>query len=132
MKKRFLSVFLCAAMSVGMFGDMSHEVKAEENVEIQFLHTAWVPEQLEILERAISDFEAENPGIKIVETRSSWTDAPSQIMTSIVSGNAPDLIMCNTSMLAEYRGIGALADLSEFVPEELVNSFLPRDRKSVV
>ena len=60
-----------------------------------------------------------------METRSSWTDAPSQIMTSIVSGNAPDLIMCNTSMLAEYRGIGALADLSGYVSEETLDSFLP-------
>ena len=94
-------------------------------MELQFLHTAWVPEQLEVLEKAISDFEAENPDIKIVETRSSWTDAPSQIMTSIVSGNAPDLIMCNTSMLAEYRGIGALADLSGYVSEETLDSFLP-------
>lgn len=30
MKKRFLSVFLCAAMSVGMFGGMSHEVKGKK------------------------------------------------------------------------------------------------------
>ena len=125
MKKRFVSMFLCAALSIGMFGAMSYEAKAEETVEIQFLHTAWVPAQLEILERAIADFEEKNPGIKIIETRSSWTDAPSQIMTSIVSGDAPDLIMCNTSMLAEYRGIGAIADLSTLVPEELINSFLP-------
>ncbi len=135
MKKKMLSVFLCAVMLAGISGCTSQEAKTEdgnteavgteETVELQFLHTAWVPAQLEILEKAIADFQDENPDIKIVETRSSWTDAPSQIMTSIVSGDAPDLIMCNTSMLAEYRGIGALADISELVPEELIDSFLP-------
>ncbi|MCR1843377.1 ABC transporter substrate-binding protein [Murimonas intestini] len=125
MKKKMLSVILSVVMVAGTFSSFTREVRAEDTVELQFLHTAWVPEQLEVLEKAISDFEAENPDIKIVETRSSWTDAPSQIMTSIVSGNAPDLIMCNTSMLAEYRGIGALADLSEYVSEETLDSFLP-------
>lgn len=125
MKKKMLCVMLSAVMVAGTFCGLTREVKAEETVELQFLHTAWVPEQLEILEKAITDFEAENPDIKIVETRSSWTDAPSQIMTSIVSGNAPDLIMCNTSMLAEYRGIGALADLSGYVSDETLESFLP-------
>ena len=125
MKKKMLSVVLSVVMVAGTFSSFTREVRAEDTVELQFLHTAWVPEQLEVLEKAISDFEAENPDIKIVETRSSWTDAPSQIMTSIVSGNAPDLIMCNTSMLAEYRGIGALADLSGYVSEETLDSFLP-------
>lgn len=125
MKKKMLSVILSVVMVAGTFSSFTREVRAEDTVELQFLHTAWVPEQLEVLEKAISDFEAENPDIKIVETRSSWTDAPSQIMTSIVSGNAPDLIMCNTSMLAEYRGIGALADLSGYVSEETLDSFLP-------
>lgn len=126
MKKKALSVMLSLTVLTGCFTGFSvQKVMAEEPVEIQFLHTAWVPAQLEILEKAIADFEVENPGIKITETRSSWTDAPSQIMTSIVSGDAPDLIMCNTSMLAEYRGIGALADLTGYIPEELAADFLP-------
>ena len=130
MKKKVLSMLLCVAMLAGISGCASQSEKTEEGttgetVELQFLHTAWVPAQLEILEQAIADFQEQNPDIKIVETRSSWTDAPGQIMTSIVSGEAPDLIMCNTSMLAEYRGIGALADLTDLVPSELIDSFLP-------
>lgn len=97
----------------------------KEVVELQFFHTTWVEAQLDILEKAIAGFEAANPDIKIVETRSSWTDAPSQLMASIVSGTAPDLIMCNTSMLAQFRGMGALADMSSYVPQEMIDSFLP-------
>ena len=132
MKGKMLSMVLCAAVVLGALV-IPGDVQASEGdvVEIQFTHTAWVPEQLEILEKAIADFEAENPGIKIIETRSSWTDAPSQIMTSIVSGNSPDLIMCNTAMLAEYRGLGALADLSGYVSEEFLDNLLPSAREMV-
>ena len=126
MKGKMLSMVLCAAVVLGALV-IPGDVQASEGdvVEIQFTHTAWVPEQLEILEKAIADFEAENPGIKIIETRSSWTDAPSQIMTSIVSGTAPDLIMCNPTMLAEYRGMGALTDLSGYISEEFMDTLLP-------
>ena len=58
MKKRFVSMFLCAALSIGMFGAMSYEAKAEETVEIQlqrgFLHSLkfWNV-QLQILKKKI-------------------------------------------------------------------------------
>lgn len=128
MKHKMIAAVMCTAFAAGM---MFGTVQAEETVELQFVHTAWVPAQLEILEQAIADFEAENPNIKIVETRTSWTDAPAQIMTSIVSGNSPDFIMCNTKMLAEYRGIGALADLSEYIPQETIDNFLPSARDMI-
>lgn len=125
MKKRMVKKVLCAVMAAGMCLMGAAHVGAEEVVELQFAHTAWVPAQLEILEKAIADFEAENPGIKIIETRTNWTDAPSQIMTSIVGGNPPDLIMTNPSMLAEYRGLGALADMSGYISDELRDTFFP-------
>lgn len=103
-----------------------------ENIEIEFVHTAWVPAQLKVLEKTIAGFEKENPGVKIVETRTSWTDAPSQIMTSIVSGKAPDLIMCNPTMLAEYRGMGVLADLSGYVTDDFMDSLLEGAKNMVI
>lgn len=96
-----------------------------EITELQFFHTTWVPAMLEILEDAISDFEAANPDVKISETRTNWTDAPSQLMTSIMGGEAPDLIMCNPPMLAQFRGINALADIGDRVSDEFLDNLLP-------
>lgn len=94
-------------------------------VEVQFFHTTWVPGMLEVLEKSIADFEAENPGIKIVETRTNWTDAPSQLMASLMGGTAPDIIMANPSILAQFRGIGAFADLTDRISPEFVDTLLP-------
>jgi ABC-type glycerol-3-phosphate transport system substrate-binding protein len=98
---------------------------SNEEVTIQFFHTTWVPGMLKILDDAIADFEAKNPGIKIQQTRSSWTDAPSQLMTSIMGGTPPDLIMCNPPMVAQFRGMNALADLTNRIPKDMFDDFLP-------
>ncbi|WP_343246322.1 sugar ABC transporter substrate-binding protein [Diplocloster hominis] len=114
-----------AADAAGTGTEAPADSTSGEVVEIQFFHTTWVEGMLDILEEAIAGFEKEHPNIKIVETRTSWTDAPSQLMTSIAGGTAPDLIMCNPSMLAQFRGIGALADMTDLVPQELLDSMLP-------
>ncbi|MDR2553761.1 MAG: sugar ABC transporter substrate-binding protein [Treponema sp.] len=94
-------------------------------VEVQFFHTTWVPGMLEILDEAIVEFEAANPGIKIVQTRTSWTDFPSQLMTSLMGGVAPDLVMANPPILAQFRGIGAFADLTDRISPEFTKTLLP-------
>lgn len=93
-------------------------------VTVEFFHTFWVPDMLKIIEESIVAFEKENPGIKIKETRVSWTDAPSQLMTSIMGGQAPDIIVCNPSMVASFRGINALADITDMVPADMKKSIL--------
>jgi|GEM_PF-1303855 len=98
--------------------------KASQPVTIEFFHTFWVPDMLKVIEESIKAFEQQNPDIKIKETRVSWTDAPSQLMTSIMGGQAPDIIVCNPSMVASYRGIGALADITDMIPEDMKNSLL--------
>lgn len=94
-----------------------------EVTEVEFFHTFWVPEMLTVIEDSIKAFEAQNPNIKIIETRTSWTDAPSQMMTSIMGGRPPDIVVCNPPMIASLRGINALADMTDMIPEELKNSF---------
>jgi len=128
MATRIMSVLLLVVfLFTGCSQSNNDTVKTAngETTEIQFFHTTWVPAMLDILTGAIKDFEAANPNIKIKETRTNWTDAPSQLMTSIMSGQAPDLIMCNPSMLAQFRGINALADIKSRVSEDFLNGLLP-------
>ena len=122
MMKKTLGILLTLLLTFTTFG-----VYASDNdvVEVQFFHTTWVPGMLEVLEDAIASFEAENPNIKIVETRTNWTDAPSQLMASIMGGASPDIIMANPSILAQFRGIGAFADLTDKISPEFIDTLLP-------
>ncbi|MCL2865942.1 MAG: sugar ABC transporter substrate-binding protein [Lachnospiraceae bacterium] len=96
-----------------------------EEVVINFFHMTWVPEMLEVVEETIAVFEAENPGIRVVETRVSWTDAPSQLMASIMGGSPPDIVMANPSILAQFRGLGAFADLTDRIDPAFVDGLFP-------
>lgn len=118
-----IALVLVLVLSTSLFGQGKKEKEPE--VVVEFFHTTWVPQMLEILEFTIAEFEAQNPGIKIVETRTNWTDAPSQLMTSIMGGKSPDLIMTNPPMLAQFRGIGALADISGYISQEFMDNLLP-------
>jgi multiple sugar transport system substrate-binding protein len=117
-------ILLCV-FSFNVFGQGGAEATGTREVTVEFFHTTWVPKMLEILEYSIKEFEAKNPGIKVVETRTNWTDAPSQLMTSIMAGESPDLIMTNPPMLAQFRGINALADISGYVSDEFLANLLP-------
>lgn len=139
MKKRIISVMMISllACSIAVGNGVSEDaatVPADvdshgtQTIEVNFFHTAWVPGMLEILKEAIEDFESANPGIKIVETRTNWTDAPSQLMTSIMGGTPPDFVMCNPPMVAQFRNIGAFADLSGRVSQKFLDSLLPSAR----
>lgn len=120
--KKVLFPVLCALVVCAIsFGSVAI---AQEKITVNFFHTFWVPAMLELLEKAIERYEQENPNIDIVETRVSWTDAPSQLMTSIMGGTPPDIVVANPPMLAQLRGAGALADITDFIPEDLKNSFL--------
>lgn len=113
-----LSVVMCIAL---LFGSI---LGAQEKITINFFHTFWVPDMLTLLENAIAHYETENPSIDVVETRVNWTDAPSQLMTSIMGGTPPDIVVANPPMLAQLRGVGALADITDLMPQDLKDSFL--------
>jgi multiple sugar transport system substrate-binding protein len=98
---------------------------AAAQTTVNFFHMTWIPGMIEVIDDAAAHFERENPGVRIEQTRVSWTDAPAQLMTSIMGGAAPDISQANTTMLAQFRAIGAYADVTDEMPTELRESFLP-------
>ncbi|BCS80188.1 ABC transporter substrate-binding protein [Anaerocellum diazotrophicum] len=129
-----LVVFTLSILGVYTFSktsSTSQKVSTQKKVTIEFFHTTWVPGMLKVLEESIKAFEKKYPNIQIKETRVSWTDAPSQLMTSIMGGRAPDIVICNPPMVAYLRDIGALADITDMIPKSMLQSFLPAALKIV-
>lgn len=118
MEKKLMALIVAVILLCGSFW-----VSAQETVTLEFMHTFWVEGAVKVLNSAIDAFEAENPSIKISQTQISWTDAPSQYMTSIVGGKAPDILVCNSGILASLRGIDALADLTDLISDDMLANF---------
>ncbi len=119
--KKFIMVIFSVLLVCTLLGS---SLGAQEKITINLFHTFWIPAQLDLLAEAIGRYGQENPNIDIVETRVSWTDAPSQLMTSIMGGTPPDIVVANPPMLAQLRGADALADITDYIPQDLKESFL--------
>jgi len=96
-----------------------------DQTTIQFFHMTWLPEMVKLVDEAVIHFEREHPGIRIEQTRVSWNDAPAQLLTSILGGVSPDISHANPNIAAQFRHMGAYADLTDVIPADLKASFLP-------
>ena len=104
----------------------------QEQVVIKFAHMTWLEAGQKVLDEAIADFEAKNPGIKIEQTVVSWGEAHSQFVTGLAAGVAPDIQMLGTPWNAEFYNMGALAAGDEYLTADFKDKFLPRALEAVV
>lgn len=65
------------------------------------------------LARIIADFEAQNPGVRIVVEQQVWDQMTPKFLAAHSAGNAPDIIWISTDLLGDVIGAGAVADLNE-------------------
>lgn len=99
--------------------------KATAPTRINFFHQTWIPDMIKVVDAAADRFMRENPNIQVEQTRVSWTDAPAQLLTSIMAGASPDMAEANPTMVAQFRSMGAYADVTDALPAELKGILLP-------
>ena len=89
--------------------------KPDTRTTIEFWTLQLSPTFNDYFNSLISEYEHDNPNIKI-----RWVDVPydaaiQKLLSSAVAGNAPDIVNLSADFLAKFNGMGALADLSEDV-----------------
>jgi multiple sugar transport system substrate-binding protein len=99
--------------------------QAAAPVKIRIFHMTWIPGMIDVVNAAADRFMKENPGIQIEQTRVSWTDAPAQLLVDIMGGTPPDIAEANPTMVAQFRSMGAYADVTDAIPQKLKDNLLP-------
>jgi multiple sugar transport system substrate-binding protein len=94
-------------------------------VRIRLFHMTWIPGMIDVMNAAVDRFMKDNPGIQIEQTRVSWTDAPAQLLVDIMGGTPPDIAEANPTILAQFRAMGAYADIRNAIPKQLMDNLLP-------
>lgn len=79
---------------------------------------SWDPEQLEVEQAAIAEFEAANPGVKVEATAMPPKDYWPRLSALAASGDLPDVFMMSSGFVKEWAAAGNLADLSGLVTDE--------------
>lgn len=61
----------------------------------------------------ISEYEKENPGVKIQWTDVAYDDMSQKLSDAVKAGDVPDAVNLNTQMALSFAGEGALTDLNK-------------------
>lgn len=66
-----------------------------------------------VMQNIVTDFEKQNPEIKVNLTDLTWSNGHEKIVIAFASKNAPDIIELGSDWLAQFADAGQLSDLTE-------------------
>lgn len=82
------------------------------DIEIKF----WaMGSEAEYVTKLISQFEKENPGIKIRVQPMPWTAAQEKLITAFASDNTPDICQLGNTWIPQFAALKAIIPLEEFI-----------------
>jgi multiple sugar transport system substrate-binding protein len=71
--------------------------------------------EAEVIAGLITEFEAENPGIKVQVQQIPWTAAHEKLLTAFAADSLPDICQLGNTWLPEFAALGTLEPLQSFV-----------------
>jgi len=98
--------------------------KQEEKIQLSFWQFWTDPEVKPTIEKLVSEFEKQNPGVKVTLTDLTWSDGHEKIVVSFSSKTAPDLLELGSDWVPEFSSEGVLMDITEEVEETKENHLM--------
>ena len=95
-----------------------------QNQELEFWTMQLQPEFTEYFEGLISEFEAENPQVKIKWVDVPWAAMESKILTAVSAKNAPDVVNLNPNFASQLATRNAWLNLNDSISPEVKQSYL--------
>lgn len=118
---------VCALLAlVLIFSMVCASASAEKKVSITMSNWLEAEEATAaIFQEMLNDFMAENPDIEVESIAIPFGNYKDQVLIAAVAGNAADVIMGNSVMMAAFQGAGALAKLDDLASPELISDIYP-------
>jgi putative chitobiose transport system substrate-binding protein len=99
--------------------------KRDDRAEVEFWTMQLQPQYTDYFTAVISQFEQENPGLRINWVDVPWSGMESKILTAVAAKTAPDVVNLNPNFASQLAAKGAWLDLSARIPPETVAQYLP-------
>jgi len=97
---------------------------AAEPITLEFWDFPHMPETLAYLQKAITQFETQNPGVRIRYTRLPWQDGQQKVTLAVLSGQPPDVCGQVSNNISQFIAQEVLEPMNEALAPEL-NDFYP-------
>src|SRR5215475_798894 len=105
------AVLVALALTLSTF-----PARAADTDTITYWHTHSDAESAQ-LDKLITMFEQENPGINIEQTHYAYDDFKKALLTAIAAGQAPDVIRMDIVWVPQFAQQGALLQLDSAMPD---------------
>ncbi len=88
----------------------------DDVIEIHFMNW-WDASREPLMLDLIARFEAENPGIKVINEIQPWDNRNELVSTAISSSTPPSIIMTNRLETFQFAGLGLLTPIDDFIAQ---------------
>jgi multiple sugar transport system substrate-binding protein len=122
--KKLIAVALIAllALTVGLLTGCSKKGGGTKTINLWF----WDQNADEPYTQLIAEFEAANPGIKVVKSLTPWADYWTKLQTALPTGTGPDVFWLNHPNAVTYIPTGNIMDLESFAADIHFENFSNR------
>ncbi len=100
---------------IALIGMVSCGNKPSGPMTLQWWQFSTDPAIKPTIEKMVSDFEAQNPDVKINVTDLTWANGHDKIVLAFSSGTAPDVVELGSDWIAEFSQSDQLADITDGV-----------------
>lgn len=106
-------LLMLASLVITSCSSDNKEVSSDESVAIEFWHNYDAGSgQVEVLEKLIKEFEAENENIKVEPVYLEWEALKNNVVTGAATGSLPDVIRGDIAFVPQFQSLNVLEEMS--------------------
>ncbi len=119
MKKRLLSIILCAAMAMPGMAVSAKDDK--EELKFWVFHS---DKELEFFQNCVDQYNSEQSNVEVVLEQIPWDDYNgTKMATAFASGEGPDVFLVAPGLFLKYANSDVLMPLNDYIKPEVLEDF---------
>jgi putative chitobiose transport system substrate-binding protein len=119
-----LTTFIVSSCGTSNVPKESNQTNSS-GAKVEFWTMQLQPQFTDYFKNLISNFESQNPGIKVNWVDVPWAAMENKILTAVSGKTPPDVVNLNPDFASQLAGKNAWLDLDPKVPQEVRSSYLP-------
>lgn len=113
--KKVVALFLSFLLLVGFTLTMA---ATAEPVSLVLKALTWIADEQRVQNEIVAEWNAAHPDIQVQVAAADWGTASQELLTAFETGDVPDIFHYAQPIIADWKNLGFLEDLSPMLTEE--------------
>lgn len=93
-------------------------------VKLVFWHTFQYAKEVELIKKAVREFETEHPNIRVSVQQQTYEDAVEKYITASLGGEAPDVMRVPNDRLGDLAELDLIAPVDQFISVSTLDTYV--------